>query len=203
VDDNILQNFRDDLQNFKATWAIYSREFSGIKVKSSDLVSFFKNLKGNLSMAEETDAVVLRNIMKMNFESDENGFVYFNDVLFKAMKKKYAEERTKNRVLIEHELRALERLQQIKEKLIKKQRHDEKVQSVIVNPFMTLMYKSMTFKAWIKIYRRNEERRMAEVDEEIERESSVEIPKQDLDDDYEYVTDQDESVDSDEEEVIN
>mmetsp|Transcript_22889 Transcript_22889/g.22179 ORF Transcript_22889/g.22179 Transcript_22889/m.22179 type:complete len:155 (-) Transcript_22889:95-559(-) len=154
-------------------------------------------------MAEETDAVVLRNIMKMNFESDENGFVYFNDVLFKAMKKKYAEERTKNRVLIEHELRALERLQQIKEKLIKKQRHDEKVQSVIVNPFMTLMYKSMTFKAWIKIYRRNEERRMAEVDEEIERESSVEIPKQDLDDDYEYVTDQDESVDSDEEEVIN
>jgi len=110
-------------------------------------------------MAEESDATVLRNIVKMNFESDENGFVYFNEVLFKGMKRKYAEERTKNRVLVEHELRALERLEVIKQKQIRKQRHDEKVRSVIVNPFMTIMYKNMTFRAWIKHYRKEEERR--------------------------------------------
>ena len=55
-------------------------------------------------MTDDSDAVILRNIVKMNFESDEHGFVYFNEVLFKAMKRKYAEERTKNKVLINHEL---------------------------------------------------------------------------------------------------
>jgi hypothetical protein len=43
----------------------------------------------------------------MNLESDENGFVYFNELLFKTMKRKYADERTKNRALIEHEIKTL------------------------------------------------------------------------------------------------
>ena len=46
----------------------------------------------------------------MNLESDEYGFVYFNEVLFRSMKRKYAEERCKNKVLINHELRALDKL---------------------------------------------------------------------------------------------
>ena len=55
VDDNILQKFRDDLQNFKKTWAVFSREFEGVRIRALDLVSFFKHLKGNLSMHDETD----------------------------------------------------------------------------------------------------------------------------------------------------
>jgi hypothetical protein len=103
-------------------------------------------------MSEESDAHILRNIVKMSLDSDEHGFVYFNEVLFKSMKRKYAEERTKNRALIEHEVRALEKLQIMKQKMIKKQRHDDKVRAVTVNPFLTIMYKSMTFKSWVKLY---------------------------------------------------
>lgn len=40
-------------------------------MRSVDLTSFFKNLKGNLSMSDESDAHILRNIVKMNLESDE------------------------------------------------------------------------------------------------------------------------------------
>lgn len=42
--------------------------------------------------------------------SDENGFVYFNELLFKAMKRKYAEERLKKKAMIEYELQTLEKL---------------------------------------------------------------------------------------------
>lgn len=140
------------MQNFKTTWSAFSKDFGGIRLRSIDLVQFYKQLKGNLSMAEESDAHILRNIVKMSLESDEHGFVYFNEMLFKTMKRKYAEERTKNRVMIEHELRALDKLQAIKNKLIQQYRHDEKVKAFTVNPFLTIMYKSMTFKAWTKLY---------------------------------------------------
>lgn len=68
VDDNILQKFRDDLQNFKSIWSIYSKEHEGIKIKALDLVQFFKLLKGNLGMHDESDPQILRNIVKMNLE---------------------------------------------------------------------------------------------------------------------------------------
>lgn len=53
---------------------------------------FFKSLKGNLGMHNEkgeSDTVIMRNIVKMNLESDEEGFIYFNELLFKAMKRIY------------------------------------------------------------------------------------------------------------------
>jgi hypothetical protein len=120
VDDNILQKFGLDLQNFKTTWSFFSKEFEGIRMNSLDLTIFFKHLKGNLGMHSESDQHILRNIVKMNLESDENGFVYFNELLFKAMKRKYAEERTKNRVLIEHELKILQKLMDIKQTMLKR-----------------------------------------------------------------------------------
>lgn len=53
----------------------------------------------------------MRNIVKMNLESDEEGFIYFNELLFKSMKRIYGCERTKKKVLAEIELKTLEKLQ--------------------------------------------------------------------------------------------
>lgn len=36
--------------------------------------------------------------------------------------------------------------------MLKLERHNEKVEAVTVNPFLTIMYKSLSFKAWLKIY---------------------------------------------------
>jgi hypothetical protein len=43
------------------------------------------------------------------------------------MRRKYAEERTKNKVLIQHEIHTLEKLMAIKQKMLKLERHNEKV----------------------------------------------------------------------------
>jgi hypothetical protein len=67
-DDNILQKFREDLKQFKLTWAKYSKEFGGIKIRALDLTSFFKNLQGNLGMHKEKELNILRTIVKFSLE---------------------------------------------------------------------------------------------------------------------------------------
>ena len=51
---------------------------------------------------------------------DDEGFVYFNELLFKTMKRRYGQERTKKKILAEIEFRALDQLQKIKAKIMAK-----------------------------------------------------------------------------------
>lgn len=45
-----------------------------------------------------------RHLILIIFYSDEDGFVYFNELLFKTMKRRYAAGRTKKKILFECEL---------------------------------------------------------------------------------------------------
>jgi len=63
-----LQQFREDLIKFKFTWAKFSNEFEGLKIRSLDLVNYFKELEGNLGMKDDTDKNIMRYIVKMNLE---------------------------------------------------------------------------------------------------------------------------------------
>ena len=83
--------------------------------------------------------------------------------------------------------------------MLRRHRHEIKVKNVSVNPFLTIMYKSMTFKAWVKRYRKNEKLRKDEQECELEREDSQEEFISRQEEPYEYITEEDESVDSDEE----
>ncbi len=149
-DDNILQQFKDDLGRFKITWQKYSKEHAGLKIKWLDLINFFKDLRGDIGMANEEDNIIMRNMVKMNIESDEDGFIYFNELLFKSMKRVHGQERTKKKILADFELRAFERLQKIKHQQMAKARKNERVKAITVNPFLSVMYKNMSFKAWLK-----------------------------------------------------
>ena len=84
--------------------------------------------------------------------SDEEGFVYFNELLFKSMKRRYGQERTKKKVLVDLELKTLEKLMRIKEKMITKQRGIERIKAVTFNPFLAVMYKNMSFRSWNKLF---------------------------------------------------
>lgn len=44
---------------------------------------------------------------------DDDGFIYFNELLYKTMKRRYAPGRTKKKVLFELELKTLEILEKI------------------------------------------------------------------------------------------
>jgi hypothetical protein len=56
----------------------------------------------------------------MDLEADGDGFVYFNELLFKTMKMVFGEEHLKHKKLIEAEFRALKKIKQIKEKILKR-----------------------------------------------------------------------------------
>ncbi len=119
-----------------------------------------------LGMKGEDRDEIIKNIVKMDLESDEHGFVYFNELLFKTMKRVYGDEHMKNRILVEHELKVLKKIHQIRLKMQKKSdRLDQEKMSHIganVNPFLLKMYKHMSFKAWIKMFHKNQEKRKQE-----------------------------------------
>jgi hypothetical protein len=49
----------------------------------------------------------------LTFFSDPDGFVYFNELLYKTMKRRYMPGRTKKKILFECELDTLDKLEKI------------------------------------------------------------------------------------------
>ena len=50
----------------------------------------------------------------MNLDCDEEGFVYFNDLLFKAMHLKHGEDRIRNKLLGEAEIKIRLKIKKLK-----------------------------------------------------------------------------------------
>jgi hypothetical protein len=73
------------------------------------------------------------------------------------------------------------------------------VKAVSVNPFLTIMYKSMSFKAWLNIYRKNYEKRQDEINYGVDRDSSDDDIETQKDDDYEYEVLEDVTVEDEDE----
>jgi hypothetical protein len=87
-----------------------------------------------------------------NVCSDNDGFIYFNELLYKTMKRRYANGRTKKKVLYELELDTLEKLEKIMKVQMLLSRAKERKNAVAVNPFLAMMYKNMSFSVWRNIY---------------------------------------------------
>jgi len=115
--DNVLDRFKTDVQSFKITWKKFSRDFDGFKIRGNDIQKFFKELKGDLGMSMITDKKTIeRELVIMNLQADNDGYIYFNELLYKTMKRRYAYGRTKKKVLYELELDTLEKLEKIMKK---------------------------------------------------------------------------------------
>ena len=68
------------------------------------------------------------------------------------MKRRYANGRTKKKILYELELDTLDKLDKIMKEQIFASRKKERLKAVAVNPFLAMMYKSMSFNVWREIY---------------------------------------------------
>jgi hypothetical protein len=86
------------------------------------------------------------------FIRDNDGFIYFNELLYKTMKRRYANGRTKKKVLYELELDTLEKLEKIMKVQMILSRAKERKDAIAVNPFLAMMYKGMSFNVWREIY---------------------------------------------------
>lgn len=89
-DDNVLQRFKTDLEIFKINWSQFSYYYDGIRIKDHSLVDFFYSMSpplGFKGMKSKTRKDVVIEILKMDLISDKYGFVYFNELLYRAMRR--------------------------------------------------------------------------------------------------------------------
>ncbi|CAI2364628.1 unnamed protein product [Moneuplotes crassus] len=162
--DNVIEKFKKDLHTFKLNWTKFSKEASGVKIKEYYLVEFFYSMpsplgfKGMRNM-DRRKAVV--EILKMDLISDKNGFIFFNELLFKAMKRVYGDVNIKNISVAQQELSVLKKL--------KTKNKNNDTEFLKVNPFLTLMYFKLSFSAWRKRTRRNQLLRERGLDPRVHR----------------------------------
>lgn len=98
----------------------------------------------------------------MDLEADEDGFIYFHELLFRAMRRVYGEQHVRNKILVENEIRTLQRIEQLKNKVKKENWKKERTAAAQVNPFMLHMYMKISFKAWNKLFNLNLDKRKRE-----------------------------------------
>lgn len=125
-------------------------------------------------MKGKPESDIQRHIIKMNLETDENGFVYFNDLLFKSMKLKYGDQHVRNKVLGFAETKAILKLNKLRKRLSRSFRKKEKKAFSSANPFLAMMYYNKAYKKWKIRWNKNKERRHNEIKYELNRDSSDE-----------------------------
>ena len=70
------------------------------------MLSFFRELPDFFNIDERTgrvivpdDSELIKKIVKMDIESDENGMVYYGELLFKLMRSRYGSQRVLNKLI--------------------------------------------------------------------------------------------------------
>lgn len=99
ADGNILDQFKENFEQFKENWTYFTREYACQKIKDVKIYSFFSTLKKPIGMMGDTEDEIVKNIVKMDLDTDAEGFVYFNELLYKAMQREYGDHHIKNKLL--------------------------------------------------------------------------------------------------------
>jgi hypothetical protein len=63
------------------------------------------------SMDSNARDQITKDIVRMDLEADGEGYVYFNELLFKTMKMVFGEQHLKNTILVDAEYKALKKIQ--------------------------------------------------------------------------------------------
>lgn len=79
-------------------------------------------MEAPIGMRGEKMNEIIKSVMQMELESDNEGFVYFNELLYKVMRRVYGEQHVKNKILVDMEIQTMKKILAIKEKMIKKSR---------------------------------------------------------------------------------
>ena len=55
-------------------------------------------------MRGEKVNTIIKSVMQMELVSDNEGFVYFNELLFRVMRRVYGDPHVMNKILVDHEI---------------------------------------------------------------------------------------------------
>ena len=159
AEDNIIAKFEKDQQIFKNAWTEFATANRWVKMKDNKLLAFFKSMEVPLGMEKEVlnnDNDYNKNIVQMDIRADEEGYVYFNELLYKVMRKAYGVKHIRNKKLAEHEANTFMKINKIQEKMSKFLISEEK-KAISVNPFLAMMYYNISFKTWMNVTRKTME----------------------------------------------
>ena len=159
AEDNVITKFEGDLIVFKNSWTEFAKNNKCIKMKDNKLVPFFKHMNKPLGMTAEDlkdNNEIHKNIVQMDIRADEEGYVYFNELLYKVMKKAYGIKHIRNRKLANLEANTFTKINKIQEKMSNYLIREDK-KATAVNPFLAIMYYNISFKTWVNLARKRME----------------------------------------------
>lgn len=108
-----MKSFKNDLEEFKSKWTQYTQKYNCLKIKEGNVVDFLKIMEEPVGMKNQNKKEILKNILKMDLKADSEGYVYFNELLYKVMWMEYGIKRITNSRLAQAELKSLKRLDKI------------------------------------------------------------------------------------------
>eukprot|EP00347_Sterkiella_histriomuscorum_P003601 403363663 len=164
---NIISLFKQDLIGFKDTWKNFTMDkYNCKKIKESQLTQFFQELKAPLGMPNIKDQDLKKNMLKMGIKSDIAGYIYFNELLYRCMKRIYGQLQLNKQMQI-NELKTQYKLIQrsISESQSMRMFKNQDILELMtsksnsVNPFLTVMFFKMSFKRWLNYTSLNKKRR--------------------------------------------
>jgi len=158
-DDNILSKFESDIMVFKKSWTKFTKQNKCIKIKDNKLVDFFTDMDRPLGMSKEDikdKNDIHKNIVQMDIRADEEGYIYFNELLYKVMKKTYGIKHIRNKKLADYEAATFTKINKIQERMSNYLIREDK-KATAVNPFLAIMYHSISFKTWVNLTRKRME----------------------------------------------
>ncbi len=118
----MIARFKEDTERFKQVWTHFTSDHNCIKIKDTRLVAFMGQMDPPLGMKGEKVSDIIKSVMRMELSSDNEGFVYFNELLYRSMRRVYGDDHVKNKILIESEIVTMQKIESIKLKMIKQSR---------------------------------------------------------------------------------
>lgn len=91
---NMLGLFKTDLVTFMKIWKeLTQNRYDCLKIKENQISSFFRKLGDEneslgFSYDSYDDGELKKNVLKMGIKSD-NGYIFFNEMLYRCMRRKY------------------------------------------------------------------------------------------------------------------
>mmetsp|Transcript_20713 Transcript_20713/g.31744 ORF Transcript_20713/g.31744 Transcript_20713/m.31744 type:complete len:409 (-) Transcript_20713:54-1280(-) len=166
--ENMIALFKADQQSFMQVWKEFTQDrYNCLKIKENQLTKFFRKLgetgdrNNSLGFNEEyyDDGELKKQLLKMAIKSD-NGYIYFNELLYRCMRRKYGNMKINKKMQI-FELRTQYNIYLMTLAIQKKTKNltnDDIFNSIIkkengVNPFLTVMNFKISFKTWLKFAR--------------------------------------------------
>jgi hypothetical protein len=159
--ENVLHIFKSDTTAFKIVWTHYSAKFKGLKAEYSTLAQLLRDLGPELGVMPHEDGSRLQKLIYAMRLPIKDGFVFYNDLLFGLLRRKYKPKIEKGKeklryMLMEREERGtMKQLRSLREQMSAKLNSENVVRSrqgsVLTrdnNMFFALLNVRKVFNSW-------------------------------------------------------